>query len=67
MSDRQIVAVASGTEHELLLLGEGFSRAWSIDTTPCFDALLQAIDEAERELWQGSEITSLSHVRVISA
>jgi hypothetical protein len=50
MYDRQIVAVGLLTAHELQLLGAGFSRAWPIDHAPCFEGLLQAIDEAEREL-----------------
>ena len=52
MSDRQIVAVGLLTAHELQLLGVGFSRAWPIDHTPCFEGLLEAIDEAEREMWR---------------
>ena len=50
MGDRRIVAVALVTSQELQLLGEGFSRAWPVDQTPCFEGLLQAIDEADREL-----------------
>jgi hypothetical protein len=34
------------------LLGEGFSRAWPVDETPCFVGLLEAIDEADRETWR---------------
>ena len=52
MSDRQIVAIGLLTAHELQLLGVGFSRAWPIDDTPCFEGLLKAIDDAERELWR---------------
>jgi hypothetical protein len=50
MGDRRIVAVALVTSQELQLLGEGFSRAWPVDEAPCFEELLRAIDEAEREL-----------------
>lgn len=61
MSERQIVAVGLLTEHELQLLGAGFSRAWPIDDTPCFQGLIQAIDEAERELWRSrNEETDLT-------
>ena len=49
MADR-IVAGGLLTEHELKLLGEGFSRAWPVDETPCFEGLIQAIDEADRAL-----------------
>jgi hypothetical protein len=52
MSERQIIAVGPPTQHELQLLGVGLSRAWPIDTTPCFEGLLQAIDGAEREMWR---------------
>jgi len=51
MSERQIITVGPLTQHELQLLGVGFSRAWPIDDTPCFDRLLQAIDGAQREMW----------------
>jgi hypothetical protein len=30
----------------------GFSRAWPIDDAPCFEGLLEAIDDAEREVWR---------------
>ena len=50
MTKPKIVAVGLLTEHELRLLGAGFSRAWPVDHTPCFEGLLSAIDEAEREL-----------------
>ena len=50
--NQRIVAVALLTEHELGLLGSGFSRAWPIDETPCFVGLLKAIDEADREFWR---------------
>ncbi len=52
MSQRQIIAVGLLTEQELHLLGEGFSRVWPVDEAPRFQGLLQAIDEAERELWR---------------
>ena len=50
MAKRQIVAIGLLTEHELQLLGAGFSRAWPLNESPCFDGLLQAIDDAEREM-----------------
>lgn len=46
-----IVAVGLLTQHDLNLLGPTFDRAWPVDETPCFEGLLQAIDEADRELW----------------
>ena len=48
----RIVAVGLLTEHELKLLGEGFSRVWPVDETPCFEGLIRAIDEADRALWR---------------
>ena len=44
----RIVAVGLLTASELSRLGLGFNRAWPVDETPCFDGLLQAIDEADR-------------------
>lgn len=55
MVDQRIVAVGLLTEHELKLLGKGFTRAWPIDDTPCFGNLLQAIDEADREFWRSRD------------
>ena len=55
MSERQIIAVGLLTRHELESLGEGFSRAWPIDETPCFSGLLEAIDEADREIWRARD------------
>ena len=49
------MAVGLLTAHELQLLGVGFSRAWPIDDTPCFEGLLEAIDAAEREMWRGRD------------
>jgi hypothetical protein len=52
MNDRRIVAVCLVTNEELGRLGASFDRAWPIDETPCFSGLLEAIDQAERELWR---------------
>ena len=49
MQDR-IVAVALLTQHDLNLLGPAFDRVWPVEETPSFNELLQAIDEADREL-----------------
>lgn len=61
MGDR-IVAVGLLTEYELKLLGEGFSRVWPVDETPCFEGLLQAIDEADRELRRERELAARQQV-----
>src|SRR5690349_8122451 len=49
---RKIVAVGLLTQRDVDVLGHGFSRLWPVDETPCFSDLLQAIDEADRELRQ---------------
>ena len=45
-----VVAIALLTRREVDLLGPTFTRLWPIDDTPCFAELLDAIDEADREL-----------------
>ena len=46
----RIVAVALLTSRDIELLGDSFDRLWPVDETPCFTGLLQAIDEADRQL-----------------
>ncbi|MBV9526867.1 hypothetical protein [Sphingomonas sp.] len=50
MSYEGIVAVGLLTRTDLDVLGPGFTRLWPVDETPCFDGLLQAIDDADRDL-----------------
>ena len=50
MTKERIVAVGLLTRHDLGLLGPTFSRLWPVEETPSFNALLRAIDEADREL-----------------
>ena len=52
---KKIVAVGLLTQRDVDLLGNGFSRLWPVDETPCFTDLLQAIDEADRELRQENQ------------
>ena len=52
---RKIVAVGLLTQRDVDLLGNGFSRLWPVDETPCFTDLLQAIDDADRELRQENQ------------
>jgi len=47
---RKIVAVGLLTQRDVDVLGHGFSRLWPVDETPCFTDLIQAIDNADREL-----------------
>ncbi len=55
MAQERIVAVGLLTQREVELLGHGFSRLWPVDDTPCFQDLLQAIDDADLELSQLAE------------
>ena len=49
MAKDKIVAVGLLTQQDINLLGHSFTRLWPVDERPCFDALLEAIDEAESE------------------
>jgi len=50
MVKERIVAVGLLTRTHLETLGPTFTNAWPVDETPCFSGLLQAIDEADREI-----------------
>ena len=50
MANDRIVAVGLPTEGDLRCLGASFNRSWAVDETPCFGALLSAIDDADREI-----------------
>ncbi len=50
MSAERIIAVGLLSKSDLDRLGSGFARLWPVDETPCFNGLIQAIDEADREL-----------------
>lgn len=50
LANDRIVAVGLLTEGDLRCLGASFNRAWAVDDTPCFGALLSAIDDADREI-----------------
>jgi hypothetical protein len=52
LAEQRIVAVGLLTQREVELLGDGFSRLWPVDNTPCFTELIQAIDEADRKFEQ---------------
>lgn len=45
-----IVAVGLLTRNDVRLLGPSFNRLWPVEETPCFSGLLQAIDEADRQM-----------------
>lgn len=48
----RIVAVGLLTDDDISRLGSSFTRLWPVDETPCFGALLSAIDEADRDVWR---------------
>jgi hypothetical protein len=50
MSFEGIVAVGLLTRNDLDVLGPNFTRVWPVDQTPCFEGLLQAVDDADRKL-----------------
>lgn len=52
MATERIIAIGLLTQRDLEMLGSGFQRVWPVDETPCFSQLLQAIDEADREMWR---------------
>jgi hypothetical protein len=56
VANERIVAVGLLTQRDVELLGHGFSRLWPVDETPCFTDLLQAIDEADRDLQKHHEM-----------
>lgn len=47
MSDNRIVAVGLLTRRDLELLGGAFSRAFPLEDVPCFEELLQKVDDAD--------------------
>ena len=49
MTSERVVAVALLTKKDVRLLGPTFDRLWPLEDTPCFSALLEAIDKAEAE------------------
>lgn len=55
MSKDRIVAVGLLTQRDLDLLGNQFTRAFPVDETPHFHALLAAIDEADASLGAAAE------------
>jgi hypothetical protein len=58
LAGERIVAVGLLTQREVELLGHGFSRLWPVDSTPCFEDLIEAIDKADEELKVAHELQS---------
>jgi hypothetical protein len=52
VNDKRIVAVGLLTQTHVDMLGSSLKKVYKIDETPCFTALLEAIDEADREHWR---------------
>jgi len=51
----RIVAVGLLTEQDLALLGNSFTRLWPVEERPCFEGLIDAIDQADRDLERAKE------------
>jgi hypothetical protein len=56
VSSTGIVAVGLLTWRDLEKLGPTFAHAWPVDQAPSFDALLAAIDEADRAVWRERDV-----------
>lgn len=50
MQKERIVAVGLLTQQDLNLLGQSFTRLWPVEEAPCFEGLIRAIDEADRDV-----------------
>lgn len=46
----RVVAVGLLTRSDLVLLGSSLNQLWPVDQAPCFTGLLDAIDQADRQL-----------------
>jgi hypothetical protein len=55
MTSDQIIAVGLLTANDVQALGPTFSRIWPVEDTGCFNSLLQAIDDADRQIRQGND------------
>ena len=55
MTFEGIVAVGLLTRNDIDVLGPSFTRLWPVEETPCFDGLLRAIDDADREIRRRSQ------------
>jgi hypothetical protein len=61
MQRERIVAVGLLTQRNLDQLGDSLERLWLVDESPCFGALLQAIDEADRQVWRERDQMNAEH------
>jgi hypothetical protein len=60
MAVDRVVAIGLLTQSDLDVLRQSFKRCWPVDETPCFAALLEAIDEADREIWRRRDVAKRS-------
>lgn len=58
MEQERIVVASSLICFEHEMLGPTFRRAWPVEEAPRFSGLLEAIDEADRELWPAPQIAT---------
>ena len=56
--EERIVAVGLLTRSDLDLLGPTFTRVWPVEDAPGFSELLNAIDEADRQLTRSRNRTT---------
>jgi hypothetical protein len=61
MQRERIVAVGLLTQRNLDQLGDSLERLWPVDESPCFGTLLQAIDEADRQVWRERDQVNAKH------
>lgn len=60
MTVDRVVAVGLLTQRDLDVLGQSFKRFWPVDETPCFAGLIEAIDDADREIWRARDLVARS-------
>jgi hypothetical protein len=53
MIDDRTAAVGLLTREDLRAVGQSIAQAWPVDRSSIFDALLEAIEEADREFLLG--------------
>ena len=61
MGDQRIIAVGLLTARDLEVLGQGFTRIYPIDESPCFSELVRAIDEADRKNRHCETVNNIEH------
>ena len=62
MTRERIVAVGLLSQTDLDRLGQQFSRVWPVTETPCFNSLLDAIDQVDRQFRREEDDTRDSPV-----